>query len=84
MKRLKSINGVIEVVERQLHNSTNHSIGIITNESQSVYEIIETLRNFQLTIIDIKTETPSLEDVFLEKTGRTLEEDTSKTIRGNN
>ena len=38
------------------------------------------LNSYKLKIVDLKTETPSLEDVFLEKTGRSLTEDTAIKI----
>ena len=74
---IKSIDGVIGVTTISLNEDSMPWVRIVTGDKPVIYEIIELFKSLDLKIFDIRTEIPSLEDVFLEKTGRTLAENTA-------
>ncbi len=80
VESIKGINGVLGVTAIPASIDSSPLVKIITGEQSIIYELLDLFKTLNLKIIDIKTEIPSLEDVFLEKTGRTLAEDT--TIKG--
>lgn len=82
VESIKNINGVLGVTTIPPNENSLPWIKIITGEQSLIYELLDLFKKENLTIVDIKTEIPSLEDVFLEKTGRTLAEDTAIKLGG--
>ena len=77
IESIKSINGVFGVTPVPANEDSLPWVKIITGDQSIIYELLDLFKKENLNIIDIKTEITSLEDVFLEKTGRTLAEDTA-------
>ena len=73
---IKSINGVLGIKSIPLNEDSFPWVRVITDK-MIVYELTDLFKSWNLNILDIKTEIPTLEDVFLEKTGRTLAENTT-------
>ena len=74
---IKSIDGVLGVSSIPMNEDSIPWVRVVTGDKPIVYELLDLFKSLDLKIFDIKTEIPSLEDVFLEKTGRTLAENTS-------
>ena len=73
---IKIIDGVLGLSSIPIQNDSLPWVKILTDKPL-VYELTDLFKSWDLKIFDIKTEIPSLEDVFLEKTGRTLSENTA-------
>lgn len=74
---IKSIDGVLGVSSIPNNDESLPWIRIVTDDQPLIYQLTDLFKSRNLTIMDIRTEIPSLEDVFLEKTGRTLAENTA-------
>jgi ABC-2 type transport system ATP-binding protein len=82
INNIKSIEGVLGVSSIADNDDSMPWVRILTDDNKILYQILELFKSLNLRIFDIKTETPSLEDVFLEKTGRTLAENTAVKTGG--
>jgi len=91
-KRILEVEGVIpELIVDEIKDITSVNSATVTvtnglstlrlevNDPQHALQMVTTvLVNGKATINSIKTQEPSLEDVFIELTGRSLSEDTTK------
>ena len=83
LEKIKSIDGIINITPLSTNNSEFPKLDVLTSQDDSYYKILEVLSHNKLKVLDMKTITPTLEDVFLAKTGRTLAQDTNKLTTTN-
>lgn len=74
---IKTIEGVLGVSTIAQNDESFPWIKVVTGDKSIIYELVDLCKEKNLKILDIKTEIPTLEDVFLEKTGRTLNDNTT-------
>ena len=76
LEEIKKVDGVLGLKSIPVNEDSYPWVRVITDKI-IVYELTDLFKSWNLKILDIKTEIPTLEDVFLEKTGRTLSENTA-------
>lgn len=73
---IKGISSVSEVTCVIIENG--YRTNVLVADEDAFHHVVEILSRDRLKIKDMRIETPTIEDVFLEKTGRLLSEDTTK------
>lgn len=81
--KIRTIPGIVGASHLPTLEAAFPIIRVITSEDDDLFEILQVINQAKLKVMDMKTETPTLEDVFMELTGRSLNVDTSnrKTAR---